>query len=501
MKKQFDKYLPLRIFLFVFKMIIFGAVAIVCSDIVFDSELSWCYNIFEYAVAPIKMREVLFVCLVPVIIFTVSDILVARKAPMSYPEKYLPLIIDLIVSVVVLFVSKTEWLGLTYMILLIITLRVFTLLIELIITKKFRAIAVVLLLIFVCVLSYSLLSMYQDELREEIAGVPDATGSWSSINQEVARNSDWQQIVSDSSFSVKFTDEYQDDYVCLCYSDTYPVIDGSTVCVPLAVEFARQHLNMDDETANSFVNFSTTHEAYLHLINKTADQWFRRNDQYYKFVPSGEGTDIFIGTQPSSQEIDLAAENGVEFVKKAVCYDAFVFITHKDNPIDSLTVEQIQQIYSGETVNWEDVGGANKRIKAYQREANSGSQTAMEQLVMQGIPMSDPIEVPVIIGMGQLIDTVAEYENNTASIGYTYKYYIDTLYKNENIKTISVNGIEPTDENIRSGKYPFSTCYYGVIRRGDEEKTGGRFLDWIVSEEGQKCVAQAGYIPIFMVDS
>lgn len=496
MKNRFGNYGFLRIFLFAAKMIIFGSVAVVCSGAVFDYTLSLCSNIFEYIFAPVKIWEVLIICFIPVIIFTVIDILMTRKVKLSNIEKHLPLIIDLIISVIVLIVSKTELLGIPYIMFLLIALRAFTSLFELIINKQLKLIAVFLPVIIVSVLSYSLLAMFKDELREKIAGVPDATGSWSAINQEVVRNNDWKQFVSDSPFSVNFTDEMQDDYTYLCYSDYYPVIDGSTVCVPLAVEFARQHLNMDDETANSFVNFSTTHEAYLNLINKTSDQWFRMNDKFYRLVASGEGTDIFLGTQPSREEIELASEQGVELVKKAVCYDAFVFITHKDNPVDSLTVEQIQQIYSGEIDNWKEVGGSNKRIKAYQREANSGSQTAMEQLVMQGIPMSDPIRVPIVVGMGELIDAVAEYENNTASIGYTYKYYIDTLYKNDNIKMISVDGIEPTDENIRSGKYPFSTSYYGVIRHGDEDKTGGKFLDWILSDEGQKCVRQAGYIPL-----
>jgi len=90
---------------------------------------------------------------------------------------------------------------------------------------------------------------------------------------------------------------------------------------------------------------------------------------------------------------------------------------------------------------------------------------------------------------------VAEYKVYEASIGYTYKFYIDTLYKNENIKILRIEGISPDEENIRAGRYPFTTCYYGVIRAGDENSSGGRFLDWMLSAEGQRCIKQAGYIP------
>lgn len=95
-----------------------------------------------------------------------------------------------------------------------------------------------------------------------------------------------------------------------------------------------------------------------------------------------------------------------------------------------------------------------------------------------------------------MVETVAEYKNSKTSIGYTYKYYIDTLYKNEDIKVLSINGVAPNDENVRAEKYPFTTNYYGVIRSEDENAVGGKFLKWMLSAEGQKCIAQAGYIPM-----
>lgn len=181
---------------------------------------------------------------------------------------------------------------------------------------------------------------------------------------------------------------------------------------------------------------------------------------------------------------------------RPVCYDAFVFITHKDNPVDSLTIDQIQKIYSGEITNWKEVSGDDAKIVPYQREENSGSQTAMEKLVMKGIPMLSPDTVKVEVGMGELVDAVAEYKNSQSSLGYTYQYYIDKLYKNENIKVLLVEGISSKPENLRTGAYPFTTPYYGVIRSGDEQKTGGKFLDWMLSDEGQECIAQAGYVPL-----
>ncbi len=96
-------------------------------------------------------------------------------------------------------------------------------------------------------------------------GEPDRTGSWGQINQVIKRPDNWQKIVRDDSFSLgKRTlvegAEGSDDYYFMEYG-TYPNIDGSTVCVPLAVEFARQHLGMSDEEACGFVVFNTTRKA------------------------------------------------------------------------------------------------------------------------------------------------------------------------------------------------------------------------------------------------
>jgi phosphate transport system substrate-binding protein len=333
-------------------------------------------------------------------------------------------------------------------------------------------------------------------------GNPDKLGSWGSINVSTERGDNWRQIVKDSEFQLgeKFLAGHWgvepdiQEYYSKRFG-TYPRIDGSTVCVPLALEFARQHLEMTDAQAYRFVGFNTTPEAYRLLITKQhgspSGSFAESEWDWYQMDSDNRPVDIILATYPSDEELKMAEEFNEPLIIEPVCSDSFVFITRSDNPVDNLTLEQIRKIYSGEITNWSELGGVDLPIKAYQRERNSGSQSGMEQLVMQGTPMSEPINAPIVDTMEGLINAVAEYQNGLASIGYTYKYYVEKLYKNDNIKILKIDNSRAGNEN-----YPLNVNYYGVIRKNDgADSIGRKFLDWILSADGQLCAAQAGYTP------
>jgi len=310
-------------------------------------------------------------------------------------------------------------------------------------------------------------------------------------------------------YSVRSDEYYIGNY------GTYPAIDGSTVLLPLAVEIGWQFMDLGVHGMNHFINFSTTHYAFCKLIGAagysnisgpkhnftygtiyhTSSKKEIENEiqRYYK------QPDIIFITSPSSDELNLAAEYGVELTIEPICYDSFVFITHVDNPVSNLTAEQIRDIYSGKIRKWNMVGGADKDIAAYQRERGSGSQTAMEEMVMKSIPMMDP-PINRFTGMGELVEWIAEYSNAPNAIGYTFKYYVDRLYVNQKIKIISVDGVEPNDDNVRNNTYPFSAPYNAVIRSTDADDVGGKFLNWLLSEEGQSVIGQAGYVTRFLYE-
>ena len=180
--------------------------------------------------------------------------------------------------------------------------------------------------------------------------------------------------------------------------------------------------------------------------------------------------------------------------------DAFVFYVHADNPVDNLTTEQIRGIYSGAITDWKEVGTPESRkIVAYQRRPK-GEKSPFYQL-MGGTPVMEPPKSPYWEGFARIGYRPADYRNSKGAIGYSNRFYATELLRDKKIKLLSIDGVAPTDENIRSGAYPFGKKMYMVTGRtpgSDDPRRGNvrKFMDYILSPEGQKLVEDTGYVPL-----
>ncbi|MBR4075038.1 MAG: substrate-binding domain-containing protein [Firmicutes bacterium] len=259
--------------------------------------------------------------------------------------------------------------------------------------------------------------------------------------------------------------------------EEYPIVDGSTATIPLSEAFAASVMQMDVEEARQYVLHNTTHDAYVNLIEGKAD--------------------IIFVTMPSDDELALAKEAGVELVVTPIVNEGFVFLTSTENPMTNLSYEQVQGIYRGEITNWNQVGGPDMEIIAYQRPVNSGSQTGMLEMV---VPADEIMDAPTEMrmqGMGDLVEAVADYENSPGAIGYSYFYYVTDMWINEGVKLLSIDGEMPSVKSIEEETYPILTHYYAVTRGNMAEDSNTiKLLEWILSSEGQKIAEQAGYVKV-----
>ena len=254
-----------------------------------------------------------------------------------------------------------------------------------------------------------------------------------------------------------------------------PIVDGAAAVFPLY---------------SAFVN--ATYPNWVELYDGTLE--YNNTVGGYRLLAERK-TDIFFGAYPSDDQIAYAEEQGTEFVYTPIGKEAFVFFVHKDNPIDNLTTEQIKAIYSGEITNWKGLGGSNEPISAYQRNEGSGSQSMLIRF-MDGTPIMEPDTEKINDFMSGIIEQVADYRNKDGAIGFSFRYYMEGIIKNPDVKLLSVDGVAPTVENIQSGAYPITASLYAVTWKGNDNQNVERLLTWSLSPEGQELVEKTGYVPI-----
>lgn len=184
---------------------------------------------------------------------------------------------------------------------------------------------------------------------------------------------------------------------------------------------------------------------------------------------------------------DLKQEEIDEGIEQLViAHDGIVVVAHPSNGVKDLTMDQVKAIFTGNIKNWKDVGGEDQEIVVVSREEGSGSRDAFQEIV--GFESGELTPNAVIAnGNGNIKTTVATNEN---TIGYISFEYID-----ESISALKYNGVEPTAENVLSGNYELSRPFLFVYKE-DVSEVATKFMDFIVSEDGQKIVGEAGAIPL-----
>jgi phosphate transport system substrate-binding protein len=279
----------------------------------------------------------------------------------------------------------------------------------------------------------------------------------------------------------------------------YPQVDGSTSTKPLNAMVACKLLNIGYEWTSNIVGewslnpdqediptnysgffgekikVSQTHGAFMNLIDGDADI-------------------ILTHRTISPNEKAHADEIGVSLTETSIAIDAFVFIVNVNNPVRSLTVDQVQKIYTGEITNWEEVGGNDAEIQVFTRPRDSGSEEVMRELVMNGLEMGDfpeSSEIPSMAG------TFTEVRNVPNGICYTFNFYKDVMVRipDTTVPKIAINGIFPSESTVKDGTYPFISKVHVAIRSDlDPNSTAYKLYEWLQTEAANPAITESGYI-------
>ena len=220
---------------------------------------------------------------------------------------------------------------------------------------------------------------------------------------------------------------------------------------------------------------SNTHQSFMNLIDDKVEV-------------------IITARSISRDEKAYADEQGVTLIEKPIARDALAFMVNLKNPVNNLSIEQIQGIYTGEIVNWSEVGGLDCMMKPYVRNRNSGSQEKFETMVMVGLTIKDFPEMQIGKTM---MAPYYQLEQDTAGIAFTPFYYYKVMVGSGSTKAIGVNGVAMTKENIKNDTYPYTSHVYTAVRSDiDKSSIAYRLFEFLTSEEGQAIVDESGYVSL-----
>ena len=195
---------------------------------------------------------------------------------------------------------------------------------------------------------------------------------------------------------------------------------------------------------------------------------------------AGEGT-VDVGN--ASREIKSSEfEKFPNLQVFTIAYDGIAVVTHPDTQLDTLSVEQVRDIFAGEITNFSEVGGPDAPITVVSREEGSGTRAAFEELVMEHGEEKVIFERALLQqSNGQVRTTVSTTPN---SIGFLSFGFLDN-----NTRGVPIDGVEPGVPNVKSGSYTIFRPL-NMLTNGAPNDLAQAFLDFILSNDGQAIVAE-----------
>ena len=242
--------------------------------------------------------------------------------------------------------------------------------------------------------------------------------------------------------------------------------------------------------------------SFQPLVEKAADAFMEANGDVSIAISAGgsgqglsqiaEGS-VQIGRSDVFAEEKLEADQCENLVDNQVCIVGMGPIVNANVDIDDITPEQLKGIFLGEITDWSEVGGTAGTIQVIQREAGSGTRATFEAAVLGGETAPDSFRpVAEVDSSGTVVEQVAATEGSISYVAFNYM-------ENDGIKALSVDGIDPTQENVESGDF-LIWAYEHMYTRSDEDEATApvtkAFIEFIMSDDFAATVVEEGFIPM-----
>lgn len=259
---------------------------------------------------------------------------------------------------------------------------------------------------------------------------------------------------------------------------------------------AKTESSASSEGAKLSGNVATDGSTSMEKVIQSLGEAFTEEnpDVNFTYNPTGSGSGI-TAVSEGSCDIGLSSralkdeEKKLGLKETTVALDGIAIIVNNDNPVKDLTIEQIADIYTGKITNWKDVGGDDADIAVVSREEGSGTRGAFTEIT--GVTKDDKDNTTkdalVQSSTGAVVKTVKSTPN---SIGYVSLEAVDN-----SVKAVKVEGVDASADTVLDGTYKISRPFIYVV--GDKVDNATQdYIDYVMSDEGQKEVEKAGFIPV-----
>jgi len=233
-------------------------------------------------------------------------------------------------------------------------------------------------------------------------------------------------------------------------------------------------------------------------IAEQASELFTEENPTASVLVSGLGSSAGIeavsaGTaQIGTSSRDLKdEEKSLGLVDTPIAYDGIAVIVSPENPVDDLSVEQLQDVFAGVITNWKELGGDDRPIELVNRDEASGTREAFKKIVMGDVPF-DP-RAAVLPGTGQVRDVVARAPG---AIGYISLGFVKPRFTDVTVKALEVDGVMPSEKTVGDQSYPIGRRLH-FLTKGEPTGLVKEFVDFVLSDTIQHgVVVDAGFIPV-----